>query len=126
MTAGVTDAAPSSFQTAEKAVFDLINVWSKETFRLNRVLYDKDEMLCMLIERAVWHEVERLKEGMFSIKKLIQDQTIWLQRTEASLQRLLSDQVATRYRYSSLLQPANRNCLTVTLPNSYLTLLTLS
>ena len=97
MTTGVSDAPPSPFQTAEKAVFDLINVWSKETFRLNRVLYDKDEMLCMLIERAVWHEVERLKEGMCMIKKLVQDQNMWLQRTEASLQRLLSEQVSARY-----------------------------
>ena len=96
-TTGLTDAPPSSFQTAEKAVNDLINLWSKDTFRLNRVLYDKDEMLCMLIERAIWHEVERLKEGMFTIKKLVLDQTMWLQRTEASLQRLLTEQIATRY-----------------------------
>jgi hypothetical protein len=92
-----TEAPPSPFLAAEKAVLDLLTPWSKESYRVNRLLYDKDEVMCLLVERAVWHEVERLKQSVATVRLLVADQTAWLQSTEASLQRLLSDLVAVRF-----------------------------
>ena len=99
---GGKDAAPSEaavtpFPVAEKAVMDLVAAWGKENFRLNRALYDKDEHLCLLLERAVWHEAERLQRSAATIRRLVGEQTRWLQRTEATLQQLLRDLIEARY-----------------------------
>ena len=47
-------SGPSSFQTMEKSILDLISVWSKDHFRVNNILYEKDQTLCTVLETSIW------------------------------------------------------------------------
>ena len=47
-------SGPSSFQTMEKSILDLISVWSKDHFRVNNILYKKDQALCTVLETSIW------------------------------------------------------------------------
>lgn len=50
----VTVPLPGVFQLMESAVLDLALSWSRECFKINNVLYDKDRSLCAAIEAGVW------------------------------------------------------------------------
>ena len=41
----------------ECAVLDLAMPWSRDNFKLNAVLYDKDRSLCSALEAGIWVSV---------------------------------------------------------------------
>ena len=45
------------FHLMECAVLDLAMPWSRDNFKINAVLYDKDRSLCSALEAGVWVSV---------------------------------------------------------------------
>ena len=38
----------------EKSILDLIALWGKDHFKVNNILYEKDQALCAVLENAIW------------------------------------------------------------------------
>ena len=49
-----THSGPGPFQLMEKCILDLTVPWGKETFKVNNVLYNKDQAMCVVLENAIW------------------------------------------------------------------------
>ena len=47
-------SAQDPFEEIEKTVLELLKIWGRETFVVNRQLYEKDEAVCSALEHAVW------------------------------------------------------------------------
>jgi len=42
------------FEEIDKTVQEILKQWGKDTFVVNRQLYEKDESTCVALENAIW------------------------------------------------------------------------
>lgn len=46
--------AVEPFEDIERVVQEMLKQWGRETFTVNRQLYERDEVLCVALEHAIW------------------------------------------------------------------------
>jgi hypothetical protein len=93
------NAAPVSadpYEYVENAIADAVANWSRDTFTVNRGLYE-DEEVAVVLESTIWHEAERLKFAMKELTKALQAHNRWLDDMEKQLFSYLRGLVVKRH-----------------------------
>jgi hypothetical protein len=85
------------FTVIEAATKDILKNWTKESFTVNRALYEDQENLCVIIENTVWHEAERFLNNLVVITNEVESQTKWLNNMETPLIKILENRIQERY-----------------------------
>lgn len=99
-------AGADAFDATEKAVLEAVSVWAKGTFTVSRVVYGENEALCVAIENAIWHEAERLKLSLETVKSSLAEQVKWLSSQETDMKRIVT--MVIQKRFARELACANR------------------
>eukprot|EP01035_Chromulina_nebulosa_P023406 gene23406-30333_t len=87
------------FDEIEKSTMELVlKSYSRGTFTANRQLYGKDESLCVVVEHAVWFEVEKLKVFMDKVRQSLDQQVHFLEKMDKSLLHVLYDVIKLRFK----------------------------
>lgn len=76
---------------------DALVFWSKGTFSVSRPLYNDNESLCVVVDNAIWHEVERLKFSVGLIKNSVQTQIQWLNSMDSEINNTMTTLISKRY-----------------------------
>jgi len=86
------------FEEVEKAVQDLLKQWGRDTFVVNRQLYEKDETTCAALENAIWFEADKLKIFVAKVKSALVQHVTLLEEMEAQTMCILDDVIKQRYK----------------------------
>ena len=106
---GKKEEAPApadAFDATEKAVLEAVSAWTKGTFTVSRVVYGENEALCVAIENAIWHEAERLKLSLETVKSSVAEQVKWLSSQESDMKNIVT--MVIQKRFARELACANR------------------
>lgn len=80
-----------------KSALACIDTWSKGTFTVQRIVYLGNENMAMAIEKAVWHEAERLKFSVLKVKDFAEAQVNWLIDCESSIIDISKADIKSRH-----------------------------
>jgi hypothetical protein len=117
------EAAPAAnpLDAAYDKCIELAAAWGKENFTANRILYG-NEALCVVLENAIWTEVERMKITVGKIKESVEKQCVWLLLNETqcikvaqqAINEAYNRELATTERLSDLVLNVIEDCSCIT------------